>query len=539
MGRKTIEVIEEFDPAKKYKFHVRKQLANVLRELRKGNRYEVASLIEQYDGIVTKKKNPANTKDVIKQVVRIGKDDHLIIEIDDKPISFENFCKLDSISYMRKQLTATKYRNPDAKTKHSGGGTRRSYSLLLWHFNNWLHGKSITIQKATLIEDNLQRIERVSVNLDTVEDLLLAYQDNPNSSAEFERFVKQYLYDPEIQKNKSKGYMRNIVSAIQAYFKTNESPIKIHFNYNVNHEEISEQISENVSALSLDEFHELLTTGKPSIIEKAVALCKFHSGTDNSTFVDRLNFEAWPQLVKWFGTDNYEYWDLTKCPVMIRISRLKVGFPHNSCLDKDAIKAMQTALKWRESKTGKPMKIGEAIFLNTKLKPITDRWVSELIPRLAERAGIQKRFETKNGKRNEKTSHELRDTLKSTLRSCGVADYACEHLIGHTPRDSYEKESILYPEKIREEFMKASKMLNIFTGFTNYVKRGDDSEHLREKLAVLEKDMSKMVEEKVNDGMDAKLNEKMNEVKQSMQIFMDGLMKQYNLEKMRKETNDS
>lgn len=501
MGTKTIVISEKYDPKKEYAIHIRKQVSQVLVKLEKGKQYKLSELVENFDGVVTKKKNLENTRNVIKHVMNIGKEIGVITEINDKPISFENFCKLDTVSYMRKQLSQTKYKNPEAKTKHTGGGTRRSYSLNLWTFSNWIHGKTITTQKAISVGDNLQRIESVKFDLDTVEDLLHAFQESNNRGAEFERFIKEYLMDETIHANKSKGYMGNIMSAIKSYFSKNESPITINFNVNVNHDNVSESITEHISTLSLDELHELLTTGKPSITEKAVVLCKFHAGIDNSTFTDRFNFEAYLQLVKWFGTDKHDSWDLKKCPVVINLTRIKVGFPHISCLDQDAIQVLQKALDWRETKTGEPMKVGQAIFLNTKLVPITDRWVSELIPRLALKAGIQKTFQTKLRRKNEKTSHELRDLLKSTLNSCGVEAYASNHLIGHMPRDSYEKESILYPEKIRQQFMKASKTLNVFTGFTNYVKHGGDEQtklelaESREKMHELKQEIQKIRKE--------------------------------------------
>jgi len=488
---KIIQIIENYDSNKKYKVHIRSQISKVFSELEKGKEYKLQELIQNYDGIITKKKNLSSTRDVFKQALKIGKQIGIIKEVSYDPISFENFCQLDSISYMRKQLSQTKYKNEEAKTKHTGGGTRRSYSLQLWHFNNWLHGKSIITQKVTSVGDNLQKIENITIQLETVEDLLHAYQESKNGIG-FERFIKEYLMDEKEHKNKSKGYMGNIVSSIKSYFEKNESKIEINFNVNVAHDKVSESIIGQIATLSLEELLELLTTGKPTIVEKAVVLCKFHSGVDNSTFADRLNFEAYPQLIKWFGTDNFENWDLEKCPVMINLTRIKVGFPHLSCLDVDSIKAMQKALKWRYEKTGEQMKVGQAIFLNTKLKPITDRWISDLIPKLATRSGSQKTHDTKLNKKNEKTSHELRDLLKSTLRSCGVSAYASNHLIGHTPRDSYEKESILYPEKIREEYIKASKMLNLFTGFTNYVKHGDQAE---KKLKEIRTDMEKIRDE--------------------------------------------
>jgi len=472
---KIIQIVDNFEPDKKYNVHITKQISKALSKLEMGKEYKLQDLIKKYDGVITKNKHIGTTRNVFKQVMRIGKEIGVITEVSKEPISFENFCQLDSISYLRKQLSQTKYKNQEAKTKHTGGGTRRSYSLHLWHFNNWLHGKSIITQKVTSVGDNLQKIENITIQLETIEDLLHAYQESNNGMG-FERFIKEYLMDEEEHKHKSKGYMGNIVSSIKSYFEKNESKIEINFNVNVAHDKISESIIGQIAILSLEDLHELLTTGKPSIVEKAVVLCKLHSGVDNSTFADRLNFEAYPQLIKWFGTDDFENWDLTKCPVIINLTRIKVGFPHISCLDMDAIKAMQKALEWRYKKTRKQMKIGQAMFLNTKLKPITDRWISDLIPKLAVRSGIQKTHNTKLNKKNEKTSHELRDLLKSTLNSCGVSAYASNHLIGHTPRDSYEKESILYPEKIRAEFIKASKILNLFTGFTNYMKHGDKLE---------------------------------------------------------------
>jgi len=48
--------------------------------------------------------------------------------------------------------------------------------------------------------------------------------------------------------------------------------------------------------------------------------------------------------------------------------------------------------------------------------------------------------------------------------------YAAEHAIGHKPRNSYEKQAIIYPEKLRAEYMKASQTINIFSNISNYIK---------------------------------------------------------------------
>ena len=36
-------------------------------------------------------------------------------------------------------------------------------------------------------------------------------------------------------------------------------------------------------------------------------------------------------------------------------------------------------------------------------------------------------------------------------------------MLGHAPRDSYEKQAVLYPEELRAEYAKASRRLNLFS----------------------------------------------------------------------------
>lgn len=477
MVGKTIRILQEFDPARDYGVHIRPQIKRILSELQFGQTYLLSELVRKYDGNITKTKNLKNTQDVFKHVMKIGKQIGLIGEVQTAPISFSDFCKLDTVSYMRRQLKETRFKNKMATTKHGGGGTKRSYSLHLWHFSNWLKGKTITTQTVTPLSKDTQKITTTQNTLDSIEDLIKLYQDSITKGPEFIRIIKEYLMD-DIHKNKSQGYMKNIISAIKAYFEKNESSITFRFNVGVDHDN-----SERISTMSLHDLMELLTSGRPSVVQKAVIMCKFQGGLDNATFVDRFNFEAWPQLVKWFGSSEYSEWNLSKCPAIIHVTRIKVGFPHICLLEKDAIVSLQKALDWRLKKTNSAIKKGEAMLLNERGDPITDRWVSELLPKLAEKAQIQKKFEGKSVKLNEKVSHELRDLLKSTLHASGVATYAANHVIGHMPQDSYEKEQILYPQKIRQEYMKASKLLNIFSKFSSVVEGTDDVDELKSELS--------------------------------------------------------
>ena len=82
------------------------------------------------------------------------------------------------------------------------------------------------------------------------------------------------------------------------YFEKNDYPIKFKFDASTEHEK-----SESQSMLNLKDVFALVTKGNPSIMERAIVLCKFHRGLDNSTFADGFNFESWKQICKHFGTD--------------------------------------------------------------------------------------------------------------------------------------------------------------------------------------------------------------------------------------------
>ena len=60
-------------------------------------------------------------------------------------------------------------------------------------------------------------------------------------------------------------------------------------------------------------------------------------------------------------------------------------------------------------------------------------------------------------------SHSVRHLLKGTLLVAGCAPYAADHILGHSPRDGYGRQAVLYPEAVRREYAKASALLNVFT----------------------------------------------------------------------------
>jgi len=167
------------------------------------------------------------------------------------------------------------------------------------------------------------------------------YVESHNSEQEFVKLIKHYLLDPG-NKEKRASTIDLEQSAIKAYFEKNDSPIHFQFNSKATHKVTDED--DDQPSLTLDDLLKMLTTGRPTVTQKAMILCKFHRGLDTSTFVDRFNFQSWPQLVDWFGTEEYRKWDLDKCPVPIKLTRIKTGFIHTGFLERDAVSAIGESL---------------------------------------------------------------------------------------------------------------------------------------------------------------------------------------------------
>lgn len=222
------------------------------------------------------------------------------------------------------------------------------------------------------------------------------------------------------------------------------------------------------------------------------------------------------------GSDDHNSWDLEKCPVPISLIRIKTDYKHLGFLDRDAIDILQKYLDFRKNKTKTNMKNGEALFLNKFNRPISTAWIFESFSRIAKRAGIQKFVEINGRKQYKMDSHELRDLLKSTLIDSECRIDVADHVIGHKPKDSYEKQAKLYPETLRKEYAKASKRLNIFTKFTSVVNGTDDSDELRIELKEKLSELDKIKERSLDDEAEKIRNEKATiEQQRQMRILQD------------------
>jgi len=296
--------------------------------------------------------------------------------------------------------------------------------------------------------------------------------------------VKRYLYDKEKHGHKKAKTMRIVRCVIEGYFEKNDSPLIFKFDEKARYQTTSSE--EEDPQMSLEDLMKMLTVGRPTLTQKAVILSKFHRDLDTSTLVDRFNFQAFEQLVEYFGTDQHQKWDLTLCPVPITLTRIKTDYTHLGFLDVDTIQSIQDYLDYRFKKTGKPMQNKEALFLNSRNTPISDFWIRQSFKRLANTSGIQHKLKREGiMPKYQKDSHELRDLLKSTLIDCGTRIDVADHCIGHKPKDSYEKQSRLYPESVKEEFSKASSKINIFSNMSSNLQKTSNVQELQNEVSTL------------------------------------------------------
>ena len=473
-------------------------MQKILSQEKIGTTFTILSLVKKYrkthlSGYVSDE----TARSAVIHYLSIGKKAGILQKINKPGIPLW-FIELETISYWQSQLRGSKFKNMTEKST-----TKSLYLFHLWGFNKWLTGRLLSITQYektsndTFVQKNIQR------ELKNVEDLL-------NTVSSFEsakktvKIVKQYLLD-EKHNHKKASYIHIMKSAILSYFEKNDCQLQLKFNPKIMYstDEIQEQ------ELSLSDFMQFLTTGKPNILEKTVFLCKFHTGLDAATFCDRFNFEVWEQILNWFGTEIYDAWDLEKCPVPILVTRIKTGFKHTCFLDRDSVESLQRFLKFREEQTGNKMNLHSPLFLNKFNRPVTRRWIFTQFSTIAKKSGIQKFSTNELGRKYFKVdSHELRDLLKSTLIDSGCKEYVADHVIGHKPKDSYEKQTKLYPETLRKEYAKASKRLNIFTKFTSVVNGTDDSDELRLELKEKLLELDRIKESRLDDEARQYRNEK-------------------------------
>ena len=358
--------------------------------------------------------------------------------------------KFSTVKFWMEQLNDSGIQN----TNNTYGGTKITYLAHLTRFSEWLPGHVFYIKVKTMAGYQKVVCDSIPKLFSNAEELLRFGEEDLVNEKEVKKIITQYLKDP-VHKGIAHSTMNGICAAIKSYFDVHD--VMTGIKYNGRNAEKAEVIDE--PDLEPSELFKMLTARKADPLLRAVFLVKFQAGLDSSTLADRFNFYAYPQIAKWCGCDDYQGWDVNMCPIPIQLVRVKTDVKYTTFLDRDAIIAIRTYLSWKERYYG-PHDPEGPIFFTTKNNLISGDWVSAAFRRLAAHSGVQKRL-----RRNllKLRAHKTRHLLKSILLECECSEWAADHVIGHKAKDPYTVSAKLFPERLREEYAKASHKINLLS----------------------------------------------------------------------------
>ena len=434
-------------------------------------------------------KNARMTK--LRKAMLLAKSAGIVLDVTHrKPTPYQDFLELPAVAHWIRQLNPPNTihgkgsggnGSGDGGSSSNARGTRGIYGRALYRFSSWLHGKKWSISTRPRNGRAGGKEVRADVEIRDVGHMLELALERGGVDRDLAVIVQQFFAEQNTAKKYSASGMSQMRSAIKSFFLAHEIPYALQLprymlrgsGSRADGDEWEDRV------LKMSEFGRMLTVGKPTVRDKAVLLPKFHRGLDLSTLTDRFNYTAFDQIVKHMGTDDHMAWDLDKCPVPITLVRVKTNVKHVGFLERDAMSANIDWITERERLTGRPLRRGDrqALYLTQRGDPVSNAWVSMRFRTLAVRAGLCEKTDGGNPPAT-RHSHQLRHLLKSTLIDAVCRLDIEDHVTGHSPKDTYEKQTVLYPESIRSEYAK----INIFSNFESSIDASDDIHKLRAEV---------------------------------------------------------
>ena len=461
----------------------------ILGALKAGETVTTAGLYDRLDGRVSKSTTHDSARARVRAAVRHAANSGMLLDISEAPPRpYKEFKALPSVARWLGALNTSNVLHGDDGT----GGTRRIYGYALYRFSNWLEGKKWTVTVREDAGGGTYREVRMDVVIRDMDHLLELAIGRGGIDRDLSLLVRQFFADENSEKNVGAGTLALMHNAIRSFFTCHELQYGLQLPRSMMRGSERDDGWED-RTLRLSEFYRMLSVGRPTIRDKAVLLSKFHRGLDLATLADRFNYTAFDQMAAHMGTDDAAVWDLDKCPVPIVLVRVKTNYRHVGFLERDAMQANIDWIAERQRLTGAALRRGdgEALYIMQNGRPVTTRWVGAKFRALARRVGLCAEKGGGGVQTSTRHSHQLRHLLKSTLIDAGCRIDVADHVIGHVPKDAYEKQAVLYPESLRREYAKAAAKINIFSNFEASIDSGDDIHRLR---AEVEADRKKLKE---------------------------------------------
>lgn len=254
-----------------------------------------------------------------------------------------------------------------------------------------------------------------------------------------------------------------------------------------------------------------------SVRDRSIIMTNIQTGMDASTLAKVFNRVAFPQLVKHFQNENWQDWDATKTPVRIDLMRPKTDYFYYTFIDHDAVLCLKDWLNVRLSNFGrikiyqplnpKQLPTSDPIYLADYGSAINSPMVTRIFTECGKMAGVnvvpEMEFERYQGAkiRYPYHSHEVRDTLVTLHRRCGVDKPVVDFLVGHDiDKDGYDKDPWDNPDWFRDQYAKLTKYLNLISGKESRMReeiKGDyekELESVKKELAENRQTMKEILE---------------------------------------------
>ncbi len=359
--------------------------------------------------------------------------------------------------------------------KHVQATTRSTFLGKLKVFDEWIVGKNITYKDPYLPRQTHEPVKEETITFTGVESMCIFLKKNRHIIVDdFILLIEEFL-NSSIHEGLADVSKLQFKTAINSYFKTHRARVLTEWKPSNGSPKINRRSKMNKRAMSVEDLADMVLLGSPTPRDLATIMIMFHRGLDKSTMCDRFNFQAWEQLVDYFGTESWNDWDLAKCPVPIELVRLKTDVESFGFLEKDAVLCLQMYLDERYEKTGDTPQIEEAMILSKTEKPISPDYPYRMVKRLAKNALRQIRLKnktTRNGSVFNKISvhllrHLLETIIENNVKGNSLADSAINH--AGTYNDSAE----ITPDILRAQYATLGPYINIYTKMIDNI-NGDD-----------------------------------------------------------------
>jgi hypothetical protein len=264
----------------------------------------------------------------------------------------------------------------------------------------------------------------------------------------------------------SRGYKDAIVVAVKALYAKNRCELpseKVVFNREMIDNSGTARASSFVRPA---EYWTIIEDGRTPIRDKAIMAICATLGLDESTFVECFNYYAWPQILKQLGGSDPEFWDLSRAPIRIDMTRSKTQYDYFNFLPAKALKCLQRWIPVRKQIMLSDIKvrnvngrlISDPIFITNIRTPITEKNVNKTVRESSFRSGVQEHVPGTRIYRIH--AHEFRDTFKTSARVAGVDGPVADFFIGHNIDDEgYDKTPWTSPEHFRDQYLKVEALI--------------------------------------------------------------------------------